>query len=168
MPNVLLLFPNNSSGFLSSHSCFTALLKMTNYWRETLDDECQDVAVTVIELTKVLDSIRRNLLLAKLWAYGSTDSAVKLMTSYLTNLEGSTKVNGKSNHNYELQIANKSIPSIDLFRITGITVLWIRNRHWKSMLGKLEQRPLLKLTYCIDRLSDIISGNIISSNQWGS
>ena len=47
------LFSSNMSGFLRGHSCFTALLKLTDDWRMALDQK-KDVGVVVIDLSKAL------------------------------------------------------------------------------------------------------------------
>ena len=77
------VFSDNMSGFLRGHSCCSALLKLTDDWRQALDNK-KDVAVIAIDLSKVFDSICHNLLLAKLKAYGVHDSAIKLIQSYLS------------------------------------------------------------------------------------
>ena len=66
------------SGFLRGHSWCSALLKLTDDWRQALDNE-KDVAVVVINLSKAFDSICHNFLLAKLKAYGVYDSAIELI-----------------------------------------------------------------------------------------
>ena len=72
----------NLSGFLKNHSCCTALLKMTEDWRRSLDNRESAMAVAV-DLSKAFDSINHNLLLAKWKAYGLSQSAMSLMSSYL-------------------------------------------------------------------------------------
>ena len=72
----------NLSGFLKNHSCCTALLKMTEDWRRSLDNRESAMAVAV-DLSKAFDSINHNLLLAKLKAYALSQSAMSLMSSYL-------------------------------------------------------------------------------------
>ena len=74
----------NLSGFLKNHSCCTALLKMTEDWRRSLDNRESAMAVAVdVDLSKAFDSINHNLLLAKLKAYGLSQSTMSLMSSYL-------------------------------------------------------------------------------------
>ena len=72
----------NLSGFLKSHSCCTALLKMTEDWRRSLDRRESALAVAV-DLSKAFDSVNYNLLLAKLKAYGFSQPALSLMSTYL-------------------------------------------------------------------------------------
>ena len=62
----------NLSGYLKGHSCCTALLKMTEDWRASLDIR-EAVTVMAVDLTKAFDSVCHPLLLAKLKAYGFTD-----------------------------------------------------------------------------------------------
>ena len=70
----------NLSGFLKSHSCCTALLKMTEDWRRSLDRRESALAVAV-DLSKAFDSVNYNLLLAKLKAYGFSQPALSLMST---------------------------------------------------------------------------------------
>ena len=88
------VFSDNMSGFLRGHSCCSALLKLTDDWRQALDNK-KDVAVIAIDLSKAFDSICHNLLLAKLKAYGVHDSAIKLIQSYLSGRFQRVKCNGK-------------------------------------------------------------------------
>ena len=67
----------NLSGYLKGHSCFTALLKMTQDWRASLDRR------EAVDLSKAFDSVRHPLLLAKLKAYGFTADALGNMAAYL-------------------------------------------------------------------------------------
>lgn len=67
------LFTKNMSGFLRGHSFCTALLKLTEEWRQALDLK-KDVGVIAVDLSKASDSKCHNLLLAKLRAYGRQDS----------------------------------------------------------------------------------------------
>ena len=88
------VFSDNMSGFLSGHSCCSSLLKLTDDWRQALDNK-KDVAVVAIDLSKAFDSICHNLLLAKLKAYGVHDSAIKLIQSYLSGHFQRVKCNEK-------------------------------------------------------------------------
>ena len=55
---------------------------MTEDWRRSLDNRESAMAVAV-DLSKAFDSINHNLLLAKLKAYGLSQSTMSLMSSYL-------------------------------------------------------------------------------------
>ena len=77
---ITILSPN-ISGYLKGHSCCTALLKMTEDWRKSLDER-EAVAAIAVDLSKAFDSVCHGLLLAKLRAYGFSKSAIELMSSY--------------------------------------------------------------------------------------
>ena len=63
------------SGFLKGHSCTTALLKMTEDFRATLDNK-EHCAAIAVDLSKAFDSVSHSLLRSKLRAYGFSDSAL--------------------------------------------------------------------------------------------
>ena len=72
----------NLSGFRKGHSCCSALLKMSQDWRASLDNR-ETVVAVAIDLSKAFDSLCLNLLLAKLKAYGFSNDAVLMMSAYL-------------------------------------------------------------------------------------
>ena len=88
------VFSYNMSGFLRGHSYCSALLMLTDDWRQALDNK-KDVAVVAIGLSKAFDSICHNLVLAKLKAYGVHYSAIKLIQSYLSDRFQRVKCNEK-------------------------------------------------------------------------
>ena len=72
------VFSDNMSGFLRGHSCCSALLKLSDDWRQALDNE-KDVAVVVIDLSKAFDSICHNFFTSK------TESLRRSRFSYKTD-----------------------------------------------------------------------------------
>ena len=78
------LLSGRLSGFLKGHSCCTALLKITEDWREALDER-QTVSSVSIDLSKAFDTICYCLLLRKSEAYGILDHSLELIRSYLIN-----------------------------------------------------------------------------------
>jgi len=83
----------NLSGYLKTHSCCTALLKMVEDWRLSLNNR-EAVAVLAIDLSKTFDSVCHGLLLAKLRAYGFTDQALELKRNYLQDRRQRVKLDG--------------------------------------------------------------------------
>ena len=77
-----LILSDSLSGFLKGHSCATALLKMTEDFRASLDKKDHCIAIAV-DISKAFDSISHSLLTSKLKAYGFTESVVNLICSYL-------------------------------------------------------------------------------------
>ena len=78
------LLSDSLSGFLKGHSCCMALLKITEGWREALDER-KTVSAVSIDLSKAFDSICHCLLIRKLAAYGLLDHSIQLIRSYLIN-----------------------------------------------------------------------------------
>ena len=68
-----LILSDSLSGFLKGHSCATALLKMTEDFRTSLDYKDHCIA---------FDSVSHSLFISKLKAYGFTESSVNLIRSY--------------------------------------------------------------------------------------
>ena len=72
-------------------SCCTALLKITEDWREALDER-QTVSAVSIDLSKAFDTICHCLLIRKLAAYGLQDHSIQLIRSYLINRKQRVKI----------------------------------------------------------------------------
>ena len=66
-----LILSDSLSGFLKGHSCATALLKVTDDFRASLDNKDHCIAIAM-DLSKAFDSISLSLLISKLKAYGFT------------------------------------------------------------------------------------------------
>ena len=70
------------SAYRRSHSCETALRKLTEDWCACRDRK-ELVAVVSMDLSKAFDTIPHPLLLGKLKAYGLSNSACALFADYL-------------------------------------------------------------------------------------
>ena len=85
------------SGYLRGHSCCSALLKMTEDWRASLDRR-EAVAAVAVDLSKAFDSVCHSLILAKLTAYGFSGRALLLMTAYLCERKQRVKLDNTYSH----------------------------------------------------------------------
>ena len=88
-------FHTNHSAFRPGYVCLSTLLRITEDWKQALDDKTY-VAAILMDLSKAFDCLPHDLLLLKLKYYDLSDNALKLMESYLTNRKqcaklGSTK-----------------------------------------------------------------------------
>ena len=128
------VFSDNMSGFLRGHSCCSALLKLTDDWRQALDNK-KDVAVVAIDLSKAFDSICHNVLLAKLKAFGVHDSAIKLIQSYLSGRFQRVKCNGKVSDWLPLRCGVTS------GSLLGPLFFYIYLREWCQLLTELDLPP---------------------------
>ena len=82
---------SNLSGFMKTHSCCTALVKMTKDWRNSIDNK-EAVAAVAVDFSKAFDAINHRLLLAKLKAYGFSPHA--MMSAYLLGRQQCVRLEG--------------------------------------------------------------------------
>ena len=71
-------------GFRKGHSTQHAILNMIRNWQSAIANNLK-VGAVLIDLSKAFECLPHDLLLAKLPAYGLSESAVKLMHSYLSD-----------------------------------------------------------------------------------
>ena len=84
---------SNLPGFMKTHSCCTALLKITEDWRNSIDNK-EAIAAVAVDLSKAFDAINHSLLLAKLKAYGFSPHALELMFTYLLGRQQCVRLEG--------------------------------------------------------------------------
>ena len=71
-------------GFRKGFNCEDALLRLLENWRHCLDNG-EIVGTILCDLSKAFDTLPHDLIIAKLEAYGMSNDALKLISSYLTN-----------------------------------------------------------------------------------
>ena len=84
---------SNISGFIKTHSCYTALLQMTEDWKNSIDNR-EAVATVAVDLSKALDAVNHRLFLAKRKAYGLSPYTLEMMSSYLLGCQQCVSVAG--------------------------------------------------------------------------
>ena len=84
---------SNLSGFIKTHSCYTALLQMTEDWKNSIDNR-EAVAAVAVDLSIALDAVNHRLLLAKRKAYGFSPYTLEMMSSYLLGCQQCVSVAG--------------------------------------------------------------------------
>ena len=85
------IFNNVVSGFRKKHSCETVLLHMVENIKEYLD-EGKIVCMMMTDLSRAFDCISYKLLIAKLHAYGLSQTACQLIFSYYENRKQQVKL----------------------------------------------------------------------------
>ena len=65
---------------------------MLEKWKRALD-KGEYVSALFMDLLKAFDTINHDLLIAKLWGYGFSKEALKLMKSYLRNRKQKVQIN---------------------------------------------------------------------------
>ncbi len=93
---------NTLAGFRKGFSCETVLLRCVENWKQALDkNEC--VGCIMMDLSKAFDSLPHGLLIAKLYAYGLSENACKLVKDYLSNRRQRVKVSNICSDWQEIQ-----------------------------------------------------------------
>ena len=78
---------------MKTHSCCTALVKMTEDWRNSIDNK-EAVAAVAVDFSKAFNAINHPLLLVKLKAYGFSPHALNLMSAYLLGRQQCVRLEG--------------------------------------------------------------------------
>ena len=78
---------------MKTHSCYTALLQMTEDWKNSIDNK-EAIAAVAVDLSKAFDAIDHRLLLEKVKSYGFSLHALEMMSSYLLGRQQCVSVTG--------------------------------------------------------------------------
>ena len=84
------------TGFRKNHSTQHCLVNVLEKWKNTLG-KGGFVCAVFMDLSKAFDTMDKDLLIAKLGAYGFEEDALVFMKSYFTNIQ--QRVRGNSNFN---------------------------------------------------------------------
>ena len=79
------------SAYRKQYSCETTLVRLIEDWKKAKDDGCT-TAILSTDMTKAFDSLHPTLLLAKLKAYGLSQCALDLMSSYFSDRVNRTRM----------------------------------------------------------------------------
>ena len=80
-------------GFRKKHSTQHALLNLLQNWQTNLDKN-KVIGTILMDLSKAYDTLSHELLIAKLEAYGLTQSSLTLMRNYLSNRKHRVRIGG--------------------------------------------------------------------------
>ena len=94
------------SAYRRGYNCQHVILRLTEYWRQALDDGCL-VGTVAMDLSKAFDRMPHGLLIAKLHAYGLSMNACQLIVSYLKDRRQRVKVMGECN---DWATVNRGVP----------------------------------------------------------
>nr|CAH7759109.1 unnamed protein product [Callosobruchus chinensis] len=91
------ILPNHQSGFRSSHSCATALLKVTDDILEAIDTDESSILV-MLDFSKAFDYVNHKILISRLKYYGLGEVPLRFFEEYLFNCKQKVEtIRGVSN-----------------------------------------------------------------------
>ena len=79
------------SAFRPGYGCQSTLLKITEDWKKSLDEN-KYVAAILMDLSKAFDCLPNDLLIMKLGCYGVSNQALNLLSNYLSNRKQCVKL----------------------------------------------------------------------------
>ena len=83
-PQIITFVENNLCGYRKGYSAHHALLSMLEKWKVLLDKGGYGGGI-LMDLSKAFDTLDHDLLVAKLYAYGFNNNALRLIKSYLSD-----------------------------------------------------------------------------------
>ena len=89
------ILSDHISAYRQGYSCQNVLLKLTENWRQHLDNN-QIVGAVLMDLSKAFDCLPHELLIAKLSAYGFDKNTLQFFYSYLKERKQCVCIKGKS------------------------------------------------------------------------
>ena len=96
------LLNKNQSGYKPHHSCTTALLYISDYIYDAMDNG-EIVFLVLLDYSKAFDLASHNLIIAKLRALGFAESALDWLASYLNNRKQKVVLDSDESSLIELQ-----------------------------------------------------------------
>ena len=142
-------------GFNKGYNAQHALMRAIERWKACLDIGGK-IGAIFMDLSKVFDSIRHNLLIAKLHAYGFSREALLLVYSYLENRQRRVKINGSFNSYKHLRFG------VPLFGVPLGPLLF--NIYINDLLLSIQETDICNyaddttIYTCDIRLENVISG----------
>ncbi|KAK3736135.1 hypothetical protein QZH41_004642 [Actinostola sp. cb2023] len=85
-------FDSFMSAYRKHYSCKKTLVRLVDDRKKGMHDGCTSAAILSTDMSKAFDSLHPTLLLAKLKAYGLSQSALNLMSSYFSGRENKNKI----------------------------------------------------------------------------
>ena len=159
------LFHKYLSGFRKSYGCQDILLRMTEDWRNALDNR-QTVGTIAIDLSKAFDCMPHGLLIAKLNAYGFCNNACKLIKSYLVDRKQRVKIG----HTFSEWVNNiKGVPQGSilgplLFNIFINDFLFMKLN--AKVYNYADDNTLSYTSLCIDEIKTKLQADCLKAIQW--
>ena len=153
------------SAYRKGHCTQSVLLYLIEKWKQALDNK-QKVGTVLMDLSKAFDSLPFDLLVAKLNAYGMSQKALQLMTSYIRNRKQRVKI-GSARSSWLTLIKGTpqgSIIGMTLFNFFINDLMYIFK---KSEIGNYaDDNSLYAIASTMQQLVSILRNETALAIQW--
>ena len=160
------LFSSSLSACRKGYSCQHVILRLTEYWRQALDDNGNTVGTIAMDLSRAFDNMPHALLIAKLQAYGVSVDACNLIISYLRNRNHRVKIMGRHS---DWATINRRVPQGSvlgplLFNIFINELFYINMK--SDIANYADDNHLYYENKCHDELKKVLENDVNSATVW--
>lgn len=153
------------SGFRKGYNTQYALIRMIEQWKSTLDNKGV-VGAVLMDLSKAFDTINHDLLIAKLHAYGFSESSLLFIHSYLKNRFQRTRINSSFSEWLPLQVGvpQGSILGPPFFNYSINDLFWFIIQ--SSLCNFADDNTLYACENSLEDVKQTLLTNLVIVNNW--
>ena len=159
------LLCSSLSACRKGYSCQHVILRLTEYWRQALDNG-STVGTVAMDLSRAFDKMPHALLIAKLHAYGLSENACNLIINYLRNRRHRVKITGTCS---EWATINRGVPQGSvlgplLFNIFLNDLFYVNMG--SEIANYADDNHLYYEDKCYNVLKSVLENDVISATTW--
>ena len=159
------LLCSSLSAYRKGYSCQHVILRLTEYWRQALDNG-STVGTVAMDLSRAFDKMPHALLIAKLHAYGLSENACNLIINYLRNRRHRVKITGTCS---EWATINRGVPQGSVLGPLLFNI-FLNDLFYVNMGSEIanfaDDNHLYYEDKCYNVLKSVLENDVISATAW--